>query len=662
LQSLICLLKTRTMVVSIMRQAVLTATLLIAPFAKSFYLPGVDPQTFSPNAEVPMKVNSLTSSHTQIPKDYYKLPFCKPEGGPQMMSENLGEFMTGNKIQTSPYAINMLREVYCSILCQVKPDKAQTKFLSMHIKYGYHNNWIIDNLPSATLGLSSTGYRQKRYAGGFPIGFIETTTKEPYIYNHVNINIDYHQVEGSPDDYRVVGFAVEPVSIAHTFGGGFQWNGISPEGFRRPLISCPNAATHTPKESNKAQKVENDVPIIFTYDVLWNPSSVEWASRWDVYLSEDNMIPARVHWYSITNSILVVVFLSLLVGNMLLRNLKSDIAGYNVILVDEENDENVDETGWKLIHADVFRPPTKNAMLFCACVGSGVQLGITTFFSIIFSAIGFLSPARRGSLMTATLVFYVLFGAFGGYTASRLYKSFRGRHWQMCTLMTALFFPGISFGLFLLFNIFLFFYHSSGSVPVLDLLILASMWCFISIPLVFLGSYFGYKKESIHYPTVTSTIARVVPKPNFYLNPLYMMIATGMLPFAGAYVELFFIMTSLWMDQYYYIFGFTLLVYIILLVTCAEATVLLTYFQLCAENHRWWWFSFVTSGSVSFYVFAFSIVWFRQLESSRIFITYMLYFGYMSLISLGLFLISGMVGSMTCLLIIRKMFSTIKVD
>ena len=38
------------------------------------------------------------------------------------------------------------------------------------------------------------------------------------------------------------------------------------------------------------------------------------------------------------------------------------------------------------------------------------------------------------------------------------------------------------------------------------------------------------------------------------------------------------------MDQFYYVFGFTLMVYLILIVTCAEATVLLVYYQLCAEK------------------------------------------------------------------------------
>lgn len=34
------------------------------------------------------------------------------------------------------------------------------------------------------------------------------------------------------------------------------------------------------------------------------------------------------------------------------------------------------------------------------------------------------------------------------------------------------------------------------------------------------------------------------------------------------------------MDQYYYVFGFLLLVFLILAVTCAEITIVLCYFQV----------------------------------------------------------------------------------
>jgi len=632
--------------------------------SEAFYIPGVAPLTFEKGEEVQMKVNSMTSIHTQIPKDYYRLPFCQPEGGAKMASENLGEFLTGNKIQSSPYHLNMLTDAFCVKLCQITPTRLEAAKLALHIKYGYHNNWIIDNLPSASQGIGANGELLKHYAGGFPVGFISSDTKQAYVYNHVNIMIDYHQVDLSVEGYRVVGFTVEPMSIQHSFQGGYEWDGKSSDGFNKPLSTCQNTM-HIQRDSiSTNQIVKADVPILYTYDVIWRPSDIPWASRWDIYLNENHLVPAQVHWYSITNSILVVVFLSLLVISILVRNLRRDIAGYNAVaaLVDEESDEEVDETGWKLVHADVFRPPSSYPMLYCVFVATGVQLALSTLLAIVFSAIGFLSPARRGSLMIAVLVFYMLSGVAAGFTSSRLYKAFRGRKWQLCTVMTAVLFPGVCFTLFLFFNIVLFFFKSSASVPVLDLIILVTMWCCVSIPLVFLGAYFGYKRETMEFPTVTSTIARAIPPPQPLLHPMVGMLSTGIVPFAAAYVELFFIMTSLWMDQFYYVFGFTLIVYMILMITCAEVTVLLVYYQLCAENHRWWWYSFFTSGSTALYMFVYSCFWFRGLEASRMLMTYLLYFGYMFLISFAMLLVTGMVGALSSLWLIRKIFGSIKVD
>lgn len=662
--------------------------LLVAALAATvdaFYVPGVRPMEFKKGDEVELKVNAMTSIHTQIPKDYYRLPFCQPTDGPKMASENLGEFLTGNKIQSSPYSIHMLTESYCNKLCQITLSKADAARFRLHIRYGYHNNWIIDNLPSAAIGINAnTGKKQAHYAGGFPIGFMpKPSAKEikeikkrkdrrakiesldAYIFNHVNIYIDYHQYDVSKEEYRVVGFAVEPMSVKHEFLGGYEWNAVDPEGWTKDLQGCSAATGHMDRNNiRQSQIIKEGEKILFTYDVQWRPSDVAWSSRWDIYLTEDHLVPAQVHWYSITNSILVVIFLSLLVISMLVRNLRRDIAAYNALaaLADEEKDEDMDESGWKLVHADVFRPPDNYPMLFCVCCGGGVQLGLTVLLSICFSAIGFLNPARRGSLMNGILSFYVLSGVLAGYVSSRLYKSFKGRLWQVCTVVTALLFPGIAFSIFIFFNIILSFYKSSAAAPFLDIVILAAMWCGVSVPLVFVGAYFGYKKESIEYPTITSTIARAIPPPQPLFHPLGAQIVAGIVPFAAAYVELFFIMTSLWMDQYYYVFGFTLIVYFILIITCAEVTLLLVYNQLCAENHRWWWFSFFAPGSTALYTFLYSIVWFKSLEASKMVMTYLLYFGYMGLICSAMLLVTGTVGALSSLWFVRTIFGTIKVD
>jgi transmembrane 9 superfamily protein 2/4 len=44
-----------------------------------FYLPGVTPHTFQTDDVVKLFVTKLTSTKTQMPYDYYSLPFCKPK-------------------------------------------------------------------------------------------------------------------------------------------------------------------------------------------------------------------------------------------------------------------------------------------------------------------------------------------------------------------------------------------------------------------------------------------------------------------------------------------------------------------------------------------------------------------------------------------------------
>jgi transmembrane 9 superfamily protein 2/4 len=58
---------------------------------------------------------------------------------------------------------------------------------------------------------------------------------------------------------------------------------------------------------------------------------VKWASRWDVYLSMNHAVPDRVHWFSIVNSILIVVFLAFMVAMILVRTLNKDISKYNKV-------------------------------------------------------------------------------------------------------------------------------------------------------------------------------------------------------------------------------------------------------------------------------------------------------------------------------------------
>jgi transmembrane 9 superfamily member 2/4 len=613
-----------------------------------------------------------------MPVEYYRLPFCQPDGGPKLDNENLGEFLAGDRIESSPYILKMKTEMYCEQVCIANVGRGEQRGVSPDkmvraIRKNYHNNWIVDNLSSASKAEDDETITT-RYWQGFPIGYVSEDTKLAYIHNHVNLEIMYHPVETESGKYRIVRFTVEPFSIKHEFEKLDEDDDATKNPTTKvakilnPIASCDasrKSPIHTDYNMIHSKGREPQLAsgkVLFTYDVKWvENSQLKWASRWDIYLSMDNAIPAKVHWMSIANSLVIVVVLSAMIAAILVRNLRRDFARYNKLSSDEEKAEELEEFGWKLVHADVFRPPTFSPLLLAVACGTGAQILLMTLMTILCSAMGFISPANRGALLMAELLLYVMLGGVAGYVTARFYKTFRGKAFQQATVFTALGYPGLAFVLFFLMDIMALMNGSSDAVPFTTMVVLLVLWFGISTPLVYLGAYFGYKQEAIEFPVHTSSIPRQIPDQPWFMGMPFTLAIGGILPFGACFVELYFILASVWMNQYYYVFGFLLLVYVILVLTCAEITVLFCYFQLCGEDYRWWWRSFCTAGSTALYVFLYSLVYFKQLEANSL-STYLLYFGYMGLVCFGLFLMTGFIGVYTCLTFNRTIYASIKID
>ncbi|CAN0538982.1 unnamed protein product, partial [Ectocarpus sp. 8 AP-2014] len=78
------------------------------------------------------------------------------------------------------------------------------------------------------------------------------------------------------------------------------------------------------QDPSQKQEVAVGQRIIYTYDVAWKQSDTHWASRWDIYLTMNH----AVHWFSIVNSLLIVLFLTAMIAMILIRNLHRDIMRY----------------------------------------------------------------------------------------------------------------------------------------------------------------------------------------------------------------------------------------------------------------------------------------------------------------------------------------------
>lgn len=89
--------------------------------------------------------------------------------------------------------------------------------------------------------------------------------------------------------------------------------------------------------------------------------------------------------------------------------------------------------------------------------------------------------------------------------------------------------------------------------------------------------------QTMENPVRTNKIPRQIPEQSIYTQPLPGSVMGGVLPFGCIFIQLFFILNSIWSSQTYYMFGFLFLVFVILCITCSETTILLCYFHLCAE-------------------------------------------------------------------------------
>ncbi|PYH46999.1 transmembrane 9 family protein [Aspergillus saccharolyticus JOP 1030-1] len=639
----------------------LTALLVSAPsLSAAFYLPGVAPTSYDEGQSVPLYVNHLTPGlaqqdeqlHSVFSYDYYHpaFKFCAPEGGPKDVRESLGSILFGDRIQTSPLELHMGKNETCKAVCgAVTFDARSAKFVNRRIEQGYNINWLVDGLPGAQINIETVN-QDKFYSPGFALGSINDDGV-PVLNNHFEILIDFHRVGyGAQGKYRVVGVLVQP------------------ESRRNAQVLEDGTAQCETDGTGVVLNEEGETTVAWTYSVYWRESSTPWATRWDKYL---HVYDPKIHWFSLINSAVFVVFLVGMVSMILIRALKKDIARYNrldMINLDDFDSTSAavedgiqEDSGWKLVHGDVFRCP-KAPLLLSVLVGNGAQLFMMTGVTVVFALFGLLSPANRGFLATAILIIYTLFGFIGGYVSARVYKSLGGDAWKRNIIMTPVLVPALIFGTFFLLNLFVWAKGSSGAVPFTTMLALVLIWFVISVPLSVAGSWLGFKQQAIEGPTKTNQIPRQVPPMTGTLRPIPSLLLTGILPFGAIFVELYFIMTSLWTNKIYYMFGFLFLCYGLMVITSAATTVLLVYFLLCAENYRWHWRAFAGAGMTGVYVFLNALLFWITRVSFGGLTGAVLYIGYSALIGFVVFILTGSIGFFASWAFVQRIYGSIKVD
>lgn len=446
-------------------------------------------------------------------------------------------------------------------------------------------------------------------------------------------------------------------------------------------------------------KVEPGAILEFRLHISWQPTTEQFHSRFDRYLDHE-FFKHPIHWFSVFNSFMMVLFLMGLVALILLRTLKKDYARYGILDVEEGDDDEEkeklaqqqgDDAGWKQVHGDVFRAP-QHLAIFAALMGSGWQLVVLTLGVILFAVLGPLHGEvheQRGEVFHAVIVCYALSSIVAGYTSGQFFKLYypttaaarqqRGSGsdskttlWQLVMGLTVLLLPSVTVAILFVLNTVSLLYGTINTIPFLVIFKLFLIWIFISVPLCVVGTLIGRHTTGSsgaggtladHFPCRVNAIPRPIPEDvPWYGKPSGLVPLAGLLSFGSIFIELYYVLTSLWNYKFYHVYGFLLGVYSILIIVVGMTSIIVVYFCLNAENYLWQWTAFLSGASTAMYVFLYGIYYFVFKTQMHGLLQTVFYFGYMLLIAVNMGLLCGTIGHAAASRFVRAIFQNVKVD
>lgn len=501
---------------------------------------------------------------------FYSLPFCHPAVKLEPATRLGGLSDLFGELENSDLPIMFNRDVERGVVCSMTLDAAGAQLLSYAITNHYWYQMYLDELPMwAMIG--------EVVADEDVIRELESHTEKPhtlvdstYLYLHKNFTVS------------VNGNRIIEVSLS----------------------------------SDEAVPVAAGKSFELTYSVHWVKTDKEFSTRFNRYL-DNSFFEHQIHWFSLFNSFMMVIFLCGLVLLILMRTLRADYMRY-MREDDEEGGAGLDagandETGWKQVYGDVFRVPD-NVVWFSALVGNGTQLALLALV-VIGAAFAGSMYVDRGAITTAVIVGYALTSLISGFVSGSFYRSFfdpqPSPEWIRVMLLSASIFPCLIGLVVVVLNAVALSYGSNNYVSFWSLAKIFLIWTVVSLPLAACGTIAGRRFGAGGSPALrVNPVPRPIPERPFFRSAAFVCLLAGFLPFGSIFIETYFIFSSFSTYKFYYVFGFMFAVYLILTITTSCVTIVSTYFLLNSEDHRWQWHSFLSGASTGLYVFMYSLYYF----------------------------------------------------
>lgn len=595
-----------------------------------FELAETGQRTYHDSENIDLFVGILTSDETQVPFDYFSAGFCMGNISESIIN-NLGQGLTSDSLKKTPYSLQMSISSPCNLLCHKSFHDHELAFFRLMIDFNYRSLWYLDDLPSGLrISLPKAQKNFQIYGPGLVLGY--KSFGRYYVYNHFQIIVKTH--ENQKGIKSVVGFYIQQFSLRNQ--NSLQCNSkkiletmekynnfteeIVEDSYERFISSISE------KEEFPKQELEKE--IIFTYSVLFEPSTLKWANRWSLYV--------RFHhhkWLDITRSFAIVLVL----------------AGASLFLFRKISR---DRSTIEELTADLYIPPTFPNM-FNVIVATGVQLFAMSLFTLLFGLKNFIRPEERGVILTSLIGTFTMSSILSGFVSGIIHYNFAGCTWLKYSIFNAILFPTISLIAFMTVNFALIIENSCGTASIQSVIELLLLWTFISIPLSCLGFYIGYKYQT---PIVLIGLPRAsMCKATMQLYVILSI--SGFLPFWSIASEIKHIMKSIWHQSLYNIsFNWLFLYFLILVATSSLVSIMNILEILQKGNPKWFWRSLLVPGSSSLYLFIYSLYFYFAVLGKMYFTSTLIYFSYMIIICLTMFLITGAIGFFSSLLLIRKLF------
>lgn len=552
---------------------------------------------------VPLFVNKVGPfNNPSETYEYYDLPFCTPDPIVRK-KESLGEVLNGDRLSNALYEFKFRVDKIDETLCQKKLTIDQIATFKRAINRDFYFQFYLDDLPLwGFIGkLEEDGWTP---GGGGP---------NYYLFTHVQFDVLYN-------GNRII--------QVNAFGD-------------------PNRAADITKDVG--------VDVKFTYSVIWNATKVRFENRMDRYLRASLMpVHQQVHWFSFVNSIVIILLLIGLLALLYMRHLRSDLKKYS-----NANEED-NEVGWKsLQHGDVFRPPPNSSLLF-AVVGTGTQLLILLCVLLFLALIGTLYPYNRGGLLNWLVLLYALSSVFAGYTAASFHGLFAENGWERSASLAAILYTGPVFVVASILNIVAISYRATIGLPFGSIIVILVLLTFLAIPLLAFGGVIGYRfRSKFQSSSATKRHPRDIQQLAWYRRTPFLMFIGGLVPFSAIVLQLHQAYASMWGYKIYTLPSILFATFIPVILIIALVSIGLTYIQLSAEDHEWWWRSVLCGGSTAIFMFGYCVYFYVRSNMSG-FLQLSFFIGYNACLCYAFFLIFGAISFRVSLLFVRHIYHDVK--